>query len=94
MFQIATPLPADIPPCVEGHRPQFVETRGAPRGRTAHAIVPSHYHIECAQCRVATVPHISRAVTELRWREPTATNRIPLHQLPAARAAVHAANAA
>lgn len=94
MLQIATPLPADIPLCATGHRPQLVETRGAPRGRIAGAIVPSHYHIECCQCRLATVPHISRAVAELRWTQPDNPNRIPLHHLPAARAAVHAINAA
>ncbi len=41
MLQIATPLPADIPLCATGHRTQLVETRGAPRGRIAGAIVPS-----------------------------------------------------
>jgi len=85
MLQLASPLPLDIDPCVPGHRPVIVETQGTPAGRYYGGICPSTWHIECVQCRIATAPHISRAVTELRWRDTDSPHRIPLSQLADAR---------
>lgn len=85
MYQRANPLPADIPVCVPGHRPTLVETRGTPSGRYFGGFCPSTWHIECLQCRIATVPHISKAVAELRWTDPENQNRIPISQLAEAR---------
>lgn len=85
MIQFSNPLPLDVPICVEGHRPQMIETRGAPPGRRVAQICPSYYHFECAICRIATIPHISKAVAEVRWCEPDSPHRVPLHKLREAR---------
>lgn len=80
MIQFSSPLPADVPAFVAGHRPQMIETRGAPHGRRVAAICPRYFHFECA-----TVPHISKAVAEVRWREPDSPHSVPLHKLREAR---------
>lgn len=92
MFQISRPLPADVPACAPGHRPQLVETRGAPQGHRVGLPCPSNWHVECTRCCVATVPHISRAITELRWRDPE--HRIPISSLGRVRAALATITAA
>ncbi|GAB3755053.1 hypothetical protein [Lysobacter olei] len=92
MFQISRPLPADVPVCAPKHRPQLVETRGAPTGHRVGLPCPSNWHVECTRCGVATVPHISRAIAELRWRD--AHTRIPLSALGRVRAALATINAA
>ncbi len=92
MIQHSRPLPADIPTCVQGHRPQLVETRGAPAGHRVGSPCPPHFHIECHRCRVATVPSPSRAITELRWRDPM--GHIPLSDLPRVRERIAAVVAA
>lgn len=89
MIQISRPLPADMPTCVEGHRPHWVETRGAPPGRPIGLPSPPHFHVECSRCRVATVPSPSRAIAESRWRDPAAL--IPLSDLPRVRERIAAA---
>lgn len=94
MILIARPLSPDIPPCVPGHRPQLIEARGAPSGVPVGAMRASLWHIECAQCQVATVPHVSKAMTESRWRSADPTHRVPLSDLGRARMAVAATNAA
>lgn len=84
MIQHSQPLPAGVPLCLPGHRPQLVRTRGAPVG--GHRIgtpCPDTWHVECHACSHATAPHASRAITELRWRDPA--QRIPLSQLRQAR---------
>ncbi len=84
MMQHSQPLPAGIPHCIPGHRPQLVQTRGAPiRGHRVGTPCPATWHIECHACSCATVPHTSRAITELRWRD--VAQRIPLSQLRLAR---------
>lgn len=86
MIQFATPIAPDIPVCGHGHRPQFVETRGAPPSRSTAAECPTFVHYECAICGVATVPHTSRAVAESRWRDTASPHRVPLYLLREARA--------
>lgn len=84
MRQESRPLPAGVPLCAPGHRPQLVRTFGTP---TTHPVAtPSApaWHVECHACRLATVPHPSRAITENRWRDPA--SRIPLSELARARA--------
>lgn len=92
MIQHSKPLPADIPVCVAGHRPQLVQTFGAPHGHRVGTPCPPHWHIECCRCGVATVPSPSRALTESRWRDPVA--RIALADLPRVRERIAAAVAA
>lgn len=95
MHQIAHPLPLSIEPCQPGHRPTLVETRGTPHGRYNGGFCPPTWHIECVQCQIATAPHISRALAELRWTDPDNPNRVPLSQIGAARArAIPTENAA
>lgn len=93
MLQIAEPLSPRIPVCVLGHRPQFVESRGAPLNHRPGLPCPNQYHIECARCGIATVPHPSRAIAELRWSEPDSPHRIPLSQIGQARVRAAAAYA-
>ena len=81
MIQHSQPLPADMPTCVEGHRPQLVQSRGALPGHRIGTPCPPHWHIECFQCAVATVPSPSRALTESRWRGDPHANRIPLSEI-------------
>lgn len=96
MIQHSQPLPADIPTCVKGHRPQLVNTRGASPGHRIGTPCPPQWHIECHQCRIATVPSPSRAITENRWRGEPEFNRIPLSDLGRVRerVAMAVANAA
>ena len=85
MIQHSQPLPAGVPSCLPGHRPQLVRTRGAPVG--GHRIgtpCPDAWHVECHACAVATIPSSSRAMTELRWCDPF--TRIPLSELRFTRA--------
>lgn len=84
MIQYSRPLPAGMPLCAPGHRPQLVQTRGAPTGHRVGTACPPTWHIECHACGRATAPSPSRAITEGRWSEPTA--RIPLSELVRARA--------
>lgn len=91
MLQIAIALPKTVPVCCAGHRPTLVETRGTPSGRYYGGFCPSMWHIECVQCRIATVPHISKAVAELRWTDPSNPHRIPLSQIGEARARAYPA---
>ena len=83
MFQVSHPIPTGVPVCRPGHRPQLVETRGAPDGHRVGTPCPPQWHIECFQCSCASVPSPSRAITELRWSTPE--DRIPLSQLRQAR---------
>lgn len=85
MRQIATPLHPSIPLCAPDHRPQWVETHGAPHRTRVGTPVPVTYHIECCRCGIATRPHTSRALTEARWTDPNGTQRIPLSLLNRAR---------
>lgn len=86
MIQTATPLPAHQPGCHPDHRPQRVETRGAPRSsRPLGLPCPPLWHIECARCGIATVPHPSRVVAEARWRDADDAHRIPLARIAQAR---------
>lgn len=85
MIQFTHPVPADVPLCRTGHRPQFVQTRGAPAALRAPLAMPPMWHIECIQCGIATVPCTSRAIAELRWTSDVAAHRIPLARLPQAR---------
>lgn len=80
MIQHSQPLPASVPTCQPGHRPQLVRTRGAPvhDQRIGSACLDT-WHVECHACSCATEPHPSRAITELRWRD--LAQRIPLTQL-------------
>lgn len=96
MIQYSQPLPADMPQCVAGHRPQLVQTHGAPKGHRLGTPSPAQWHVECHQCRVATVPSVSRAITENRWRGAPESNRIPLSDLGRVRerVALSVANAA
>ena len=83
MIQISQPLPADVPVCQPGHRPQLVRTRGAPvYGHQVGTPCPDLWHVECHACGCATTPHPSRAISEGRWR---AAQRFPLSQLRYAR---------
>lgn len=85
-MQFATPLPASVPLCQPGHRPQLVEHRGAPLGHAHGAPCPPLLHIECHRCGLATVPSESRAIAELRWTDPTLAGQlIPLSRLSQAR---------
>ena len=88
MFQISRPLPPDVPSCPAGHRPQLVESRGAPRGHRVGTPCPATWHIECGCCRLVTVPAYSRALAESRWREAQfrPQSLIPLSDLGRARA--------
>jgi len=84
MIQHSQPLPAGVPLCLTGHRPQLVRTCGAPVG--GHRVgtpCPDTWHMECHACGIATVPSTSRAVAEVRWRWPH--THIPLSQLRLAR---------
>lgn len=86
MIQIAHPLPAHAPGCHPDHRPQCVETRGSPRAsRTLGLPCPPLWHVECARCAIATVPHPNRTVAEVRWRDADDAHRIPLAQIGHAR---------
>lgn len=84
MIQIDRPLPDCVPGCLDGHHPRLVETRGRPVGLSLGGPCPSQWHIECHACGCASVPSTSRAIAELRWCDPA--QRIPLSQLPQARA--------
>lgn len=55
--------------CGPGHRPQIVETRGAPpRGHRLGEPVPPQWHVECAICQVATQPAPTADAALARWR--------------------------
>jgi hypothetical protein len=84
--QTSTPLPASIPTCAPGHRPQWVETHGAPLRVGIGTPVPTTYHIECHRCGLATRPSDSRAITESRWTDPARAHFVPLSNLSQARA--------
>lgn len=86
MIQMSSALPQGAPLCQPGHTPQLIETRGMPPGCAAHGPVPYLFHIECARCQIATVPHPSRAIAEGRWSDPDSPHRIPLSQIRQARA--------
>ena len=85
MIQFGSPLPSGAPLCAHGHHPQLVESRGAPRGHRLGQPCPHTWHIECAICGIATEPHPSRAIAELRWSDPDSPHRIPLSQIGLAR---------
>lgn len=85
MIQLAHPLASDVPLCGPGHHPRRVETRGAPLASRASAELPCMWHIECTMCGMATVPHTSRAITEMRWTSDDVRHRVPLSRLSAAR---------
>lgn len=88
MMQTSHPLPDGMPVCVPGHRPQLVVTRGAPRGHRIGTPCPPQWHVECAQCGVATVPGADQAHALLCWRAPADLFRIPLSKLADVRARV------
>ncbi len=92
MRQEGRPLPADMPLCAPGHRPQLVRTFGSPSTHPVATACPPMWHVECHACRAATVPSPSRAITEGRWSEPAA--RIPLSELVRARAQASLSTAA
>ena len=92
MIQHSRPLPEGIPVCAAGHRPQLVQTLGAPAGHRLGTKCPPAWHIECHACGHATEPSPSRALTESRWRDPA--TRIPLSELPRARARAALSSAA
>ena len=94
MMQFSYPLPDDVPNCSAGHRPQLVETRGAPLGHPIGEPCPTSWHIECGRCRIATVPTYSRAIAESRWRWHEPLRLIPLSDLGRERAALATTNAA
>lgn len=81
MIQHSQPLPAGMPLCGEGHRPQLVESRGAPRGHRVGTACPHQWHVECARCSVATVPTTSQPVALLHWRGKPDLFHIPLSKL-------------
>ena len=88
-MQTSRPVPASVPVCQPGHRPQIVTTTGAPNGHRLGAPCPALVHIECHRCGKATVPHESLAIAELRWtRDDLAEMRIPISHLGRARCRV------
>ncbi|MGV8959231.1 MAG: hypothetical protein ACOH1V_02430 [Stenotrophomonas sp.] len=91
MFQTSRPLPASVPLCAPGHRPQLVKTCGAPQGHRIGKHCPPMFHIECHRCGLATLPNPSFALAEQRWTDPTNPYRIPISQLRQAREQVCAA---
>jgi len=91
MLQTSRPLPPDVPLCAPGHRPQIVETHGAPVGHAIGQPCPPMYHIECHACGVATEPHTNFALAETRWTDEHARKRIPISLLPRAREQAFAA---
>lgn len=91
MLQVSHPLPAGMPLCVPTHRPQLVETRGAPRGHRIGEPCPNQWHVECTQCGLATVPHEASAIALLRWRGRPDLFHIPLSKLAHVRQRVAAA---
>ena len=94
MLQIARALPPGMPSCGPGHRPQLVETRGAPRGHRVGTPCPSRWHVECALCAQATVPDLTQAQALLYWRAPPDLFRVPLSKLADVRTRIAAAIAA
>ena len=88
MIQVSSDIPTGVPACVPGHRPKLVESRGAPAGHRIGTPCPPHWHVECAQCSIATVPTASRSVALLRWRGRPELFRIPLSELGDARVRV------
>jgi hypothetical protein len=88
MLQTSHPLPAGFKPCGEGHRPQLVETRGAPRGHRIGTPCPIQWHVECARCATATVPSFDRDRALRAWRGKPDLFHIPLSQLSHVRAHV------
>jgi len=91
MLQISHALPAGVPVCNAAHRPHLVETRGAPAGHRIGTPCPPQWHVECARCGIATVPHTNSAIALLRWRGEPDLFHIPLSQLSHVRARVAAA---
>lgn len=96
MIQRSHHLPDDIPTCCPGHRPQLIETHGSAGPTRIGVAQPITWHIECTLCNVATVPHASKAIAELRWRMRDDPNghTVPLHKLGEARARAYATAAA
>lgn len=94
MRQVSHPLPAGLPVCQPGHRPQLVQTHGAPAGHRLGAHCPPQWHVECWGCGISTVPTDREAIALLRWRGTPDLFHIPLSQLTHARARVAAALAA
>lgn len=91
MPQNSWPVPASVPSCGEGHRPQYVRTTGAPAGHRLGHPCPATLHIECHRCGLATipVPEGSFGMAELRWtREDLTAMRIPISHLVRHRAEV------
>jgi hypothetical protein len=94
MLQVSHPLPAGIKPCGIGHRPQLVETRGAPRTHRIGTPAPPQWHVECAICSTATVPAFSRELALRAWRTRRDSNHIPLSMLAQVRSRIASAIAA
>lgn len=91
MRQTSRPLPQDVPLCAPGHRPQIVETNGAPVGHAIGEPCPAMFHIECQRCGIATEPHPNFALAEARWTDQHAHKRVPISLLPRAREQAYAA---
>lgn len=85
MLQVSQSIPAGMPVCVPGHRPQLVESRGAPAGHRIGTPCPPQWHVECARCAIATVPVFNRAAALRAWRGQPDLFHIPLSQLAHAR---------
>lgn len=92
MLQVSQAIPAGAPVCVTGHRPQLVESRGAPFGHRLGSPCPSQWHVECAQCAIATVPVFNRPAALRAWCGKPDLFHIPLSLLGQVRA--HVVNAA
>lgn len=91
MRQVSQRLPASVPICKPGHRPQLVQTIGAPAGHRIGTASPDQWHVECWGCGIGTVPTDDRAVAILRWRGIPDLFHIPLCRMAHVRTRVAAA---
>lgn len=93
MIQFARPLDG-VALCGEDHKPQLVETRGAPHGHRTGTPCPHIWHVECWACGTATVPTVSRAMAESRWHSQNPLHLISISDLGRERTALAASLAA
>lgn len=93
MRQVSHPLPAGTPVCQPGHRPQLVQTLGAPAGHRLGTTSEPQWHVECFQCGISTVPTTRQSIALLHWRGQPDLFHIPLSQLANVRSRVAGAMA-
>ena len=87
MIQRSVPA-ANVPVCKAGHRPQLVESRGAPAGHPIGTPCPPTFHVECAICQIATQPASDPGIALTRWLGRLDLFHTPLSQLSAVRGRV------